>query len=235
MLRALRYSSSAASECPCRSSSWPLCLFSSASEPALPCPFDDLQGIVQQGQGLFNLPCDLTCRGEEGDIIGHPRFRPGGAVSARTAAQQRHSLRHIAIFDLDPAAKDRSQRTPEGETLLGRHRNQLVCPLIQGLRHLRRAKAAWRRSPSSQPKTADEPASEPRRLLRCSAPMPGPESRDRKGQSPKTPVISPGDDLRPDGQASRGRSDHKAQAPLPDATGMTQTCRQTAGFDRRSQ
>jgi hypothetical protein len=100
-------------------------------EPALPCSFTDLQSIVQQRQALFNFPCDLTCRGEESDIMGHKHLRPGGAVSRRTATQERHSLRHITILDLDPPAKDRSLRTPEGETLLGRHRNQLVCPLIQ--------------------------------------------------------------------------------------------------------
>ena len=55
--------------------------------------------------------------------MGHPQLRPGGAVSGRTAAQERYPLRHIAIFDLDPAAIDRSHRTPEGKTLLGRHRN----------------------------------------------------------------------------------------------------------------
>ena len=83
-----------------------------------------------------------------------------------------------------------------------------------------------------EPKTADEPASEPRRLPRCSVPMPGPESRDRKGQSPRSPVSLRGGGIRPDGQASGGRLDHKAQAPLPDAIGMTRTCRQTSGFDR---
>ena len=65
-------------------------------------------------------------------MIGHPYPCPGGAVSGRTAAQERYTLGHIAILDLDPPAIDRSHRTPEGETLLGRHRNQLVCPLIQG-------------------------------------------------------------------------------------------------------
>jgi hypothetical protein len=30
-------------------------------EPALPCPFDDLQRIVRQGYRLFNLPRDLIC------------------------------------------------------------------------------------------------------------------------------------------------------------------------------
>jgi hypothetical protein len=64
--------------------------------------------------------------------MGHPQLRPGGAVSGRTGAQETYPLRHIAIFDLDPAAIDRSLRTPERETLLGRHRNQLVYPPIQG-------------------------------------------------------------------------------------------------------
>ena len=64
--------------------------------------------------------------------MGHPRLRPGGAESGRTVAQKRHSLRHITIFDLDPAAKDRSLDAPDGETLLGCHRNQLVRTLIQG-------------------------------------------------------------------------------------------------------
>jgi hypothetical protein len=31
------------------------------SEPALSRPLHDLQGIVQQGQSLVDLPCDLTC------------------------------------------------------------------------------------------------------------------------------------------------------------------------------
>src|SRR6516162_3232408 len=97
-------------------------------QPALPCPFDDLQGIVQQGQGLVNLPCDLTCPGQEGVNKGHPQLRPGGAESSRTTAQDRYPSGHIAIFDRDPAAIDRSDRTVLGETLFGRHRNQLVYP-----------------------------------------------------------------------------------------------------------
>jgi hypothetical protein len=39
-------------------------------EPALPCPFDHLQSIVQQNHALFDLPCDLTCAGLEGDMMG---------------------------------------------------------------------------------------------------------------------------------------------------------------------
>ena len=64
--------------------------------------------------------------------MGHPRLGPGGAGSARTAAQERHPLRHITIFDLDPTPTDCSVRTVKGKTLLGRHRSKLVCPLIQG-------------------------------------------------------------------------------------------------------
>jgi hypothetical protein len=39
--------------------------------------------------------------------------------------------------------------------------------------------------------------------------------------------------IRPDVEASGGRLDHKAQAPLPAATEMTQNCPRTSGFDRR--
>jgi len=37
-------------------------------EPALACVFDDLEGIVEQSQGLFNSSRDLYCRGEEGNV-----------------------------------------------------------------------------------------------------------------------------------------------------------------------
>jgi hypothetical protein len=100
-------------------------------EPAPSFLFDDLQSIVQQNHTLFNLPCDLTCSGQKGERMGRPHFRPGSTVSRRTAAQQRYPFGHITILDRDPAAMDRSHRTPDRETLLGRHRNQLVCPLIQ--------------------------------------------------------------------------------------------------------
>lgn len=59
--------------------------------------------------------------------MGHKKFRARSAEDRSTAAQERYSVRHIAFPDLDPAAKDRSRRTPEGETLLGRHRNQLAA------------------------------------------------------------------------------------------------------------
>src|SRR5260370_39898279 len=100
-------------------------------QPAFSCSFRDLQSIVQRGQGLFDLPSDVTCPAEEGDMMGYQQFRPAGAIRRRTAAQKRYPLRHIAILCLDPAAIDRSERTPLGTTLLGRHRNQLVYALIQ--------------------------------------------------------------------------------------------------------
>src|ERR1700726_1622957 len=97
----------------------------------LPCPVDDLQRFVQLGQGLFDLSRNLTCCREQGDMIGHIQLRPGSAISRRTAAQKRYSLRYIAFFYLDPAAKDRSQCAPEREALLVRYCNQLVCPLTE--------------------------------------------------------------------------------------------------------
>ena len=63
--------------------------------------------------------------------MGHPRLRPGRAVSAQTAAQERYPFRRIAIFDLNPPAMNRSLRTKARETLLGCNRNQLVRSLIQ--------------------------------------------------------------------------------------------------------
>src|SRR5215472_11906213 len=100
-------------------------------EPVFARPFDDLQSIVQQGQGLFNLPCDPACRREEGSIMGYIPLRPGGTVSGQTAADKRYPLRQSAIFNLDPAAKERSQRVPERETLLRRDCKHLVRALIQ--------------------------------------------------------------------------------------------------------
>jgi hypothetical protein len=66
---------------------------------------------------------------EESDRIRREQLCPCAAKSRRTAAQKRYPLRHITILDLDPAAVARSDRTPEGETVLGRNRDQLVCPL----------------------------------------------------------------------------------------------------------
>src|SRR5215831_17796866 len=89
-------------------------------EPALPSPFDGQQSIIQQDQTLIDLAHDLTGRGEEPDVIRHIQFRPGFAVRRRTAAQQRYPLGQITIFEPCPPAKDRSQCTPLGETLLAR-------------------------------------------------------------------------------------------------------------------
>src|SRR5215469_12003331 len=86
--------------------------------------------------------------------------------------------------------------------------------------------------PNYQPKTADEPVAAPRRLLRCSVPMPGPESRDRKGRSPSLTVRLREGPPRSDGQTSGVNWDHKAQAPPRSVIEMKQACRQTSGFDR---
>ena len=85
-------------------------------KPALSRPLHGLQSLVQRGQTLFNLARDLTCAGQEGAIIGHPYFGPGGAVSRRTATQKQYPLCHLAILDLDPAARDGSHRPPKRET-----------------------------------------------------------------------------------------------------------------------
>src|SRR5215471_14050416 len=63
--------------------------------------------------------------------------------------------------------------------------------------------------------------------------MPGRDSRDKTGRSPRLSVNPPGGGIRPDGPASGGRSDHRAQTPFRDAIGMKRTCRQTSKFDRR--
>ena len=63
--------------------------------------------------------------------MGHPRLLPVGPESHRTAAQQRYSRCHIAIDDLEPPVINRALRTEDRETLLGRHRNQLVYPLAE--------------------------------------------------------------------------------------------------------
>ena len=89
------------------------------------------------------------------------------------------------FVDLNPPAIDGSHRAPQAETLLRCHRNQLVCPLVQGCVISAKRKQPDADRQGSQPETADEPASEPRRLLRCCVPMPGPESRDRKEQAPR--------------------------------------------------
>src|SRR6516165_7942708 len=100
-------------------------------EPALPCPIHHLQCLVQQGQALFNLPCNLTCPGQERDKIGNPCLRSGGAERAQTVPQERYPFYNTRVFGLGPAAGDRSQCTPEGKALLGCYRNQLVCRFTQ--------------------------------------------------------------------------------------------------------
>ena len=82
---------------------------------------DRLDMAVQLHQGLFSLARKFTCPGQKRGMIRKPHLRTGGAVSGRTAAQERYPRHHIAIFDLHPPAIDRSQRTPEGATLFGRH------------------------------------------------------------------------------------------------------------------
>jgi len=65
-------------------------------------------------------------------MMGHPRLRPGGTVSGQTDSQQRYPLGHITTFASDPTAIDGSLRAPVRQTLLDRHRDQLVCLLLQG-------------------------------------------------------------------------------------------------------
>src|SRR5215469_12343156 len=62
----------------------------------------------------------------------YDQLRSTVAIGGGTASQQRHSLCQFAIFDLDPPAIDLPLSAPKRETLLGRHRNQLVCTLTQG-------------------------------------------------------------------------------------------------------
>src|SRR5215471_12108926 len=95
-------------------------------EPALPCPFDQLQRLIQPGRAFFDLTCDLTCPGEEGDIKRHPRGGPSRRVRARTGTQKRQALSQIGILGLDPPTEDRSRCTIEREALTGRDRNQVV-------------------------------------------------------------------------------------------------------------
>src|SRR6516164_7875951 len=65
-------------------------------------------------------------------------------------------------------------------------------------------------------------------------PKPDRESPDKRGPSPRSHVSLRAVVIRPDRRVSDGKLDYKAQAPLPDATGMAQTCPQTSGFDRSS-
>ena len=89
--------------------------------------------------------------------MGHKCLRPGGPVSARTAAEERYPLRHLTIFDLGPPAIDGSLPAPVRETLLGRDRNELACPLIQG------SKVA---DEQKQPDADGQAARQQRRIIR---------------------------------------------------------------------
>src|SRR5215471_6435762 len=62
--------------------------------------------------------------------------------------------------------------------------------------------------------------------------MPGRESLDKTGQSPRTPGRLRGGKIQSDIQARRGRSDHKAQPPPPGVIGITQTCPLASDSDR---
>src|SRR6516225_961550 len=106
-------------------------------------------------------------------------------------------------------------------------------PAHPARRCLRRATVALWRRPSSRPKRADDQASEPRRWLRCSVLMPGPDNPDKKRQSRKMPAIAHEGELPPHRQASGGRSDRKAQSPDPDEIGMSQTGRRRSDFHQR--
>ena len=108
-----------------------MCRYSSAANQRSPVLSAILDGILHQGQALFNLPCNLTCPGQERDKIGNPCLRSGGAERAQTVPQERYALYHMGVFGLGPAAADRSQCTVEGKALLGCYRNQLVCRFTQ--------------------------------------------------------------------------------------------------------
>ena len=64
--------------------------------------------------------------------MGHEQLRSGRPVSRRTGAKECFPLRHLAIFDLGPAAIDHALRAPVRKTLLGCERNQLIWPWVQG-------------------------------------------------------------------------------------------------------
>jgi hypothetical protein len=99
-------------------------------EPALSCPLDDLQGLVQQKGCFFKFARDLTCHCQAGDVMGRPQLRPSRAVSAQTTAQERYALHHITTLSLAPPEIDGSLCTPPRKTLLRSNRNQLLRALI---------------------------------------------------------------------------------------------------------
>ena len=87
---------------------------------------------MRLGHGLVDLSGDLARPGEKGDKGGHIPHHPGRTASGPATAHQRYPLRDIVIFDLYPAAKERSERDPHGKTLLGRNRKYLICAVTQG-------------------------------------------------------------------------------------------------------
>src|ERR1700730_16137912 len=88
--------------------------------------------MIESDYALINLACVLVSLGQKGGMIGYPSLCTGSAVSARTAAQQRHALCHIACDGFTPPAIKRPQSPIQRKTLLGCDRNQLARPLIQG-------------------------------------------------------------------------------------------------------
>lgn len=64
--------------------------------------------------------------------MGQPGVSPAGLVSRQTVAQIEYSLWRTTGFDFQPPQVDRSPRAPQGETVLGRDRSDLVCRLNQG-------------------------------------------------------------------------------------------------------
>ena len=122
-------------------------------------------------------------------------------------------------------ALDPSVCMPEGEALLGRQSNQFLYPLAEECIISDEGKQRIAEYQTHSQRQSDAPSSGPQRLLRYCVHMPGRENHDRTGQSPKSTVRHFG---------SGGSSDQKAQAPLRDAIGLAQTCRQTLGFDPRS-
>ena len=117
-------------------------------------------------------------------------------------------------------------RAPIGETLLGRYRNQMVCQLSEGCvvsdepkRHGVDCQAHSHSRWMSQPESSAIAA-----LLWANAWSGKPR---QKRTIPKNACEFTWGWIRPDRQASCGRSDHAAQAPAPAATEKKQTYRQT--------
>ena len=101
--------------------------------------------------------------------MGHKHFCPGGAVSGGTVAQERRPLRHITIFDRDPAAKDRSLGVPKREALLGDDRNQLVYPLAEDcvVSHQRQHRGAIRQARGQRRRMSQAPSLSDCRVALC--------------------------------------------------------------------